>query len=109
MHDVTRSSSSSSSNAVVVVVSLDAVVVTSPAAVRGAAPASHLHRRHGHVVGVFALVASSAPTHLEVSAGFGDVSNATSLLSSAAASSVSASVPSSLTSVVLEYVSSAVD
>ena len=61
-----RSSSSSAAVVVHVVVSGVVVNVASPASVR-AAPAAHLHRRHGHVVGVFALVASSTPvsyTHL---------------------------------------------
>ena len=103
-----RSSSSSAAVVVhvVVVVSGVVVIVASPASVC-AAPAAHLHRRHGHVVGVFALVASSTPTHLEVSAGFRGAAAVVSHPALLVLLSSSSSRASSV--VVLEHVSSAVD
>ena len=94
VYDLRSSSSSAAVVVHVVVVSGVVVIVASPASVC-AAPAAHLHRRHGHVVGVFALVASSTPTHLEVSAGFRGatavVSHPALLLLLSSSSSVSSS------------------
>jgi hypothetical protein len=78
------------------------LVVPSSASVRAAAAAAgRVRRRRGHVVGVFALIASRTPTHLEVATGF-------LVLRGAATSDVSSSTSASASGV-LKHVSSAVD
>ena len=79
------------------------LVVPSSASVRAAAAAAagRVRRRRGHVVGVFALIASRTPSHLEVATGF-------VVLRGAATSDVSSSTSASASGV-LKHVSSAVD